>query len=75
MAFPHHPDVLARYHVHVLSDIFAPRNAVVVVAFFVSALSVASSIFIILEMDQPFGGLIHLSNEPILQVLEQLGQP
>ena len=55
--------------------LFAPRHAVVIAVFFVTSVSVASSIFIILEMDQPFGGLIHLSNEPIRQVLDQLGKP
>ncbi|MCJ7788026.1 MAG: DUF4239 domain-containing protein [Methyloceanibacter sp.] len=38
--------------------LFAPRNYIVVAALFVAALSVAGSIFLILEMDQPYSGFI-----------------
>ena len=38
-----------------------------------SALSVAGAIFLILELDHPFRGLIQLSSEPLRRVLAQLG--
>jgi hypothetical protein len=47
----------------------------VVVCFLISTISVASSIFVILEMDDPFGGLIRLSSQPLTEILGQLGRP
>lgn len=52
----------------------APRNATVVVALFISALSVSGAIFLILEMYSPFSGLIHISSAPLRFALAQLGQ-
>lgn len=45
--------------------LFAPRNATVISLLFVCALSVASAIFLILEMDEPFHGVIRISPEPL----------
>ena len=45
--------------------VFAPRNATVMVALCVCALSVAGAIFLILEMDSPFAGLMTISPEPL----------
>jgi hypothetical protein len=55
--------------------LFAPRNASVNAALFVAALSVAGSIYLILEMDQPYSGLIKISSAPLRAALEQLGRP
>jgi hypothetical protein len=38
----------------------------------VSALSVSGAIFLILELDQPFAGLMRISSEPMLRALSQL---
>ncbi|HEY2758535.1 MAG TPA: hypothetical protein VGJ01_22710 [Pseudolabrys sp.] len=54
--------------------LFAPRNASVLAVLFVCALSVAASIYLIVEMDQPYAGLIKLSSVPLASVLDQLGQ-
>jgi hypothetical protein len=54
--------------------IFAPRNATVVAVLFFCALSVASSIFLILEMDQPFSGVMKISNAPLRYTLSHLDQ-
>jgi hypothetical protein len=54
--------------------LFAPRNGGVIAALFVSALSVAGSIYLILEMDQPYSGLIKFSSAPLRIALEQLGR-
>jgi len=40
----------------------------------ISALAVSGAIFLILELDQPFGGLIGLSSEPMVKALHQLAQ-
>jgi hypothetical protein len=53
--------------------IFAPRNATVVVTWFVCALSVSSAIFLILEMYSPFAGIVLVSSSPLRDALAQLG--
>jgi hypothetical protein len=40
----------------------------------VAALSVSGAIFLVLELDQPFTGLIRISNQPMLNALSQLGR-
>jgi len=54
--------------------LFAPRNATVIIALFVAALSVSGAILLILEMYSPFGGLIQISSGPLRTTLAQLGQ-
>jgi hypothetical protein len=54
--------------------LFAPRNATVITVLFLCALSVAGSIFLILEMDHPFDGLMKVSSAPIRYALSQLGR-
>ena len=53
-------------------SVLAPPNATVIVALMVSALAVSGAIFLILELDQPFGGLIGISSQPMLNALSQL---
>jgi hypothetical protein len=52
----------------------APPNAVVVSALFVCALSVAGAVFLVLELDQPFGGVIRVSAGPLRYALSVMGQ-
>jgi len=54
--------------------LFAPRNATVVGALVLCALSVSASIFLILEMDDPFSGVMRISDVPIRYALAQMGQ-
>ena len=54
--------------------IFTPPNSTMFVALFLGALSVSGAIFLILELDQPFGGLIHLSSAPLRNALTHLGK-
>jgi hypothetical protein len=42
--------------------LFAPRNTMVIFALFVCALSLSSAIYLILELDQPFQGLLRISS-------------
>jgi hypothetical protein len=44
---------------------FAPYNATVIATLFVCALSVSGAIFLILEMDSPFAGLMQISDIPL----------
>jgi hypothetical protein len=53
--------------------LFGPSNGTAVAALLVSALSVSGAIFLILELDRPFGGLIRISSQPVLNALSQLG--
>lgn len=55
--------------------LFAARNGTLIAALFLSALSVAASIYLILEMDRPYGGLVRLSSAPLRGALDQLGRP
>jgi len=40
----------------------------------ISALAVSGAIFLILEMYQPYSGLIHVSDAPLRAALAQLAQ-
>ena len=54
--------------------LFAPRNGSVVIALLVSALSVAGSLYLIVQMDQPYSGLIKISSAPVRAAFDQLGR-
>jgi hypothetical protein len=54
--------------------LFAPRNRTVILAMGVSAASVATALFLIIELGAPFDGLIRLSDEPLRFALSKLGQ-
>jgi len=54
--------------------LYAPPNLSVVAVLFVSALSVAAAVFLLLELDSPFEGLIRISSGPMRFALSQLGQ-
>ena len=52
--------------------LLAPINTTVITALFVCALSVSGAIFLIVEMDTPFEGLIQISSEPMCDALARL---
>ncbi|HBZ56439.1 MAG TPA: hypothetical protein DEO88_13620 [Syntrophobacteraceae bacterium] len=54
--------------------LFAPRNATVLAVLFVCALSVASAVFLVLEMDTPFDGLLKVSADPVRYAYAHLNQ-
>ena len=54
--------------------LFAPGNATVIAAFFVCALSVSGAIFLILELDRSFEGVLQVSSAPLRAALAQLEQ-
>jgi hypothetical protein len=54
--------------------LFAPRNATVIAVLCVCALSVAGAIFLILELDRSFEGLLQVSSAPLRAALAQLGR-
>ena len=54
--------------------LFAPYNATVVATLILCALSVSGAIFLILELDSPFAGLMRISDAPLRNALAILGQ-
>lgn len=54
--------------------LFAPRNATIIATLLICSISVAASIFLILELDEPFEGLIRVSNAPVRYALSLLGR-
>lgn len=54
--------------------LFAPRNETVRVVLFVCALSIGSAVFLILELDGPFDGLLRVSPGPMRYVLSHMNQ-
>ncbi len=51
--------------------LIAPFNASVLTALFTAALSMTGAILLALELDQPYGGVIRMSSEPLKMVLKQ----
>jgi hypothetical protein len=54
--------------------LFAPRNGTVVTMLLVSALSISASIYLIVELDHPFNGLMKVSSAPLRFTLDHLGR-
>jgi hypothetical protein len=53
--------------------LFARPNFTATAALLLAALSVAGAILLILEMDRPYEGLIHISDTPLREALAQMG--
>lgn len=55
-------------------SLFAPSNRIIVITMLIVALSVSSAIFLIMELDRPFDGLIQISSTPMSNLLDHLGR-
>jgi hypothetical protein len=55
-------------------SLFAPSNATTYLALVISAVSVAGAIFLILELDRPFSGMVRISSDPMVNALRENGQ-
>ena len=55
--------------------LFAPRNALVVIALLVGALSIAGAVVLIVDMDSPFEGMIVVSADPMQEALAKMNAP
>jgi hypothetical protein len=53
-------------------SLFAPNNWTVIAVLLACALSVSSAIFLIIEMDQPFGGVLRISDAPFRSAIGYL---
>jgi hypothetical protein len=54
--------------------LIAPKNGTVRIVLFISALSIAGAIFLIMEMNTPLGGIIKVSSAPLHKALSLLGR-
>ena len=54
--------------------LFAPKNMTVVISLLLAAISVSGAIFLILELDRPFEGIIQISSAPLRSALMHLGR-
>lgn len=54
-------------------NLFTPHNATTLAVNLLCALSLGGAIFLLLEMDQPFGGVIRVSDEPLRAILTRMG--
>lgn len=55
-------------------SLFAPPNAIVFTTLLVCTLAVSSAVFLIMELDRPFDGMIQISSAPLRNALAQLGR-
>jgi Protein of unknown function (DUF4239) len=54
-------------------SLMAPANATTLASLVICALSVSGAIFLILELDQPFSGIMVIRSEPLINALPTLG--
>lgn len=52
--------------------LFAPHNATTIAVFCLCAGAVSGGVMMILELDSPFSGLVHVSGEPMRQALAEI---
>jgi hypothetical protein len=52
----------------------APRNLLSYTTIALGALSIASAIYVIVDLDRPFEGIFTMSSQPLRDALSQLGQ-
>lgn len=53
--------------------LLAPRNATVIVILIVCMISVAGAMFLVLEMDKPFDGIMRVSSTPLREAFSGIG--
>lgn len=54
--------------------VLAPSNATSTLALLAGAFSVACAVFIILELDYPFAGVVRIPSEPMIRMLDHLSK-
>ena len=52
--------------------LFAPPNLTIVITLLICALSVSAAIFLIMELDQPFQGIIHVNTAPLQSAYDEI---
>jgi hypothetical protein len=59
---------------YVSFGLFAPRNLTAISTLFITALSVAAAMFLILDLDHPFSGFMQIPDTPLRNALAALGK-
>ncbi|HKQ32417.1 MAG TPA: hypothetical protein VJV40_04375 [Thermodesulfobacteriota bacterium] len=54
--------------------LYAPTNATVLSTLIISALAVTLALFIIMELNRPFDGLLRMPSEPLVEALQHIGK-
>jgi len=54
--------------------LLAARNATTVAVLVVCMLSVSGALFLVLELDRPFEGMVRVSDRPLRSVILHLGE-
>ena len=54
-------------------SVLAPRNSLAMTTLLVSVFSISGAMFLIIELDNPFAGLIRISSDPLLRALATMG--
>jgi hypothetical protein len=54
--------------------LFAPSNATVIAVLLVSGLSIAGAIFLVVDLNRPFEGLLRMPSDPLRDALLYLGK-
>jgi hypothetical protein len=55
-------------------SLLAPPNATVFITLLICAVAVSSAVFLVLELDRPFEGILQVSSAPLRDALGQLGR-
>ena len=55
--------------------LLAPRNGTVLAVILVCAVSISTAVYLILEMDQPFEGILQISSAPLASALAEITRP
>jgi hypothetical protein len=55
-------------------NLFVAPNRIVIASMVVGALCLSAAIFLIIDLDHPFAGLMRISSAPLRNALAQLGR-
>ncbi|MEW6144450.1 MAG: hypothetical protein AB1598_05475 [Thermodesulfobacteriota bacterium] len=54
--------------------LYAPTNGTVVATLIISALAVTLALFVIMELNRPFDGVLRMPSEPLVEALQNIGK-
>jgi apolipoprotein N-acyltransferase len=57
------------------AGVFAPRHRTMLVVALLCAISVSGTIFLLIELYEPFGGVMRMSHAPLQTAIADLSQP
>jgi hypothetical protein len=54
--------------------LYGPPNAIVIATLFICAIAVSGALFLVLDLDSPFEGLLQIPSTPLRNALAHLGR-